>query len=206
MARGQAERLLPLLNETLAQHGAVWADLDAIAVGVGPGNFTGIRISVATARGLGLGLGIPVFGISSFEMAHNDNCARDLVSIAAPRDHCYLQVLENGCALDAPVMRAARNDPSGLSFAPDDVQSDLHAGVSSVIGAYAPALADALAKRWNIDCETADMPPEFQVHNAARIAAKRLIRGEQPVPPAPVYVRPADAAPSSDPPPVILDA
>ncbi|MEO0991117.1 MAG: tRNA (adenosine(37)-N6)-threonylcarbamoyltransferase complex dimerization subunit type 1 TsaB, partial [Pseudomonadota bacterium] len=68
MARGQAERLIPLLEETLSAEGLTWKDLDAIGVGVGPGNFTGIRISVSAARGLALGLAIPAFGVSTFEL------------------------------------------------------------------------------------------------------------------------------------------
>ena len=60
MARGQAEHLMPMLEEVLAAHGLAWRDLDAIGVGTGPGNFTGIRISVAAARGLALGLGCPL--------------------------------------------------------------------------------------------------------------------------------------------------
>ena len=52
MAKGQAERLMPLLQALLDQEGYSWADLDAVAVGVGPGNFTGIRIGVSAARGL----------------------------------------------------------------------------------------------------------------------------------------------------------
>ena len=67
MARGQAERLMPLLQELLAQGGAAWSDLAAIGVGIGPGNFTGIRISVAAARGVALGLGVPAIGVSVFE-------------------------------------------------------------------------------------------------------------------------------------------
>ncbi len=67
MARGQAERLIPLLQQVLNDHGAVWNDLDAIGVGVGPGNFTGIRISVSAARGLALGLGKPAIGVSNLE-------------------------------------------------------------------------------------------------------------------------------------------
>ena len=39
MARGQAERLMGLLEEVLAEAGQTWRDLDAIGVGVGPGNF-----------------------------------------------------------------------------------------------------------------------------------------------------------------------
>ena len=56
MSRGQAEHLMPLLEEVLASAGVSWSDLDAIGVGIGPGNFTGIRISVSAARGLALGL------------------------------------------------------------------------------------------------------------------------------------------------------
>ena len=49
MDKGQAERLLPLLEALLADAGLVWADLTRLAVGTGPGNFTGVRIAVAAA-------------------------------------------------------------------------------------------------------------------------------------------------------------
>ena len=67
MARGQAERLMPLLQEMLAVHDLSWSDLDRLIVGIGPGNFTGIRIGVAAARGLALGTGLPTVGVSSLD-------------------------------------------------------------------------------------------------------------------------------------------
>ena len=67
MDKGQAERLMPLLAEVLAEAQVDYAGLSAIGVGTGPGNFTGVRISVAAARGLALGLGIPAIGITGFE-------------------------------------------------------------------------------------------------------------------------------------------
>lgn len=71
MDKGQAERLLPLLEEVLAEAGLAWSDLKALAVGTGPGNFTGVRIAVAAARGLALGLGIPAVGVTRLEaIAH----------------------------------------------------------------------------------------------------------------------------------------
>ena len=67
MTKGQAERLMPLIEEMLAGAGTGWRDLSLIGVGTGPGNFTGIRISVAAARGLALSLGIPAIGIGAAE-------------------------------------------------------------------------------------------------------------------------------------------
>ena len=42
MAKGQAERLMPMLEDMLAEAGTDWAMLDGIGVGTGPGNFTGV--------------------------------------------------------------------------------------------------------------------------------------------------------------------
>ena len=67
MPRGQAERLMSLLNELLQRASLDWSDVGKIGVCTGPGNFTGIRIAVSAARGLALGLEIPAIGISSFE-------------------------------------------------------------------------------------------------------------------------------------------
>ncbi len=96
MGKGQSERLIPMLEEMLAEAGLAWSDLDAIGVGVGPGNFTGIRIAVATARGLSLALGIPAIGISGFEAACPEPARPTTVVIDAPRDQAYVQRVGNG--------------------------------------------------------------------------------------------------------------
>ena len=67
MDRGQAERLLPMLEAMLAEAGVGWAALDGLAVCTGPGNFTGLRIAVAAVRGLALALGVPAVGVTAFE-------------------------------------------------------------------------------------------------------------------------------------------
>ncbi|NDU99894.1 tRNA (adenosine(37)-N6)-threonylcarbamoyltransferase complex dimerization subunit type 1 TsaB [Pseudoroseicyclus tamaricis] len=84
MARGQGERLMPLLEELLAEAGADWSDLTALGVGTGPGNFTGIRISVGAARGLSLGLGIPAYGYSLFDLSPGET------ALPAPAGMGYL--------------------------------------------------------------------------------------------------------------------
>ena len=69
MTRGHAERLFPLIGESLKAAGLTYADLTAIAVCTGPGNFTGARIGVAAARGLALSRGIPSIGVDRFDAA-----------------------------------------------------------------------------------------------------------------------------------------
>jgi len=99
MKRGQAERLVPLIEEVLAQAQISWSDIDLIAVGIGPGNFTGIRIGVSAARGMGLGLGVPVMGVSQFEIAY---AGKSPVVIAGPRDIVYVQEFSANRPVNAP--------------------------------------------------------------------------------------------------------
>jgi tRNA threonylcarbamoyladenosine biosynthesis protein TsaB len=76
MNRGQAERLVPMINDLLEQSGISYAQLNAIAVTNGPGAFTGLRIGLSTARALALALDIPVIGFSTLDVIYQDYCAR----------------------------------------------------------------------------------------------------------------------------------
>jgi len=65
LGRGHAERLIPMVEELLAEAGIGYSDLDKIAVTTGPGTFTGLRIGLSVARGLALAQNIPCIGLSS---------------------------------------------------------------------------------------------------------------------------------------------
>ena len=96
MARGQAERLLPMIEETLAAAGLAHGQLDAIGVTRGPGAFTGIRIGLAAARGLALALDIPTIGITTFEalaVRAPEGCA---VAIDTKRGDVFFQLFGPG--------------------------------------------------------------------------------------------------------------
>ena len=104
MDKGQAERLMPLLEQVLSDAGLNWDDLTEIAVGTGPGNFTGVRIAVAAARGLALGLGIPALGVTRLEaLAHG--LPRPVTVVEdARRGEVYVQTFDGGTAT---IMQAA---------------------------------------------------------------------------------------------------
>lgn len=161
MARGQAERLMPMLKEVLSRAGAIWQDLSAIGVGVGPGNFTGIRISVSAARGLALGLNAPAVGVNGFDARSFDLPEGALPAITAPRDQVYVR------PEGAEPSLMPRNEAEKLGPLATDPDPE----------SLALAIARLTEIRWSTTTE----------------------------PPSPYYIRPADAAPSRDMPPVLLD-
>jgi tRNA threonylcarbamoyl adenosine modification protein YeaZ len=179
MGKGQAERLMPLIAEVLEAGGTTLAELDAIGVGIGPGNFTGIRISVSAARGLALALGIPAVGVGTLE-ARAHGLPRPLTVIDnARRGEVYAQSFDNA-EPQAPVLLDAGE--VGLVL-PTDVVTGTAAEVVPGASALSPA-----------------MP---LVEAIARIAAPRFRDPALPRP-APLYIRAADAAPSRERGPAIL--
>lgn len=67
MVSGQAERLIPLIDEALTEAGLKPADLNAIVTTIGPGAFTGLRIGLSTAKSMALALDIPLYGITTLQ-------------------------------------------------------------------------------------------------------------------------------------------
>lgn len=185
MPRGQAERLMPMIEDLLTVHGQTLSDLEVIGVGTGPGNFTGIRISVAAARGLALGLGIPATGVTTFEaMAFGASAPSVLISIDARQDMGHLQRFDDGKPTSEPV--TARIDA---------LPEELIAGSPIVIG----HAASQIAELWGLRTAEPAFSPEVAV---ALIAESRP--AETGTRPTPQYIRAADAAPSRLRPPDII--
>ncbi len=175
-AVGQADRLVPMLEEVLAKSGAAWADLHAIGVGTGPGNFTGIRISVAAARGLALALKIPAIGVTVLEALAVGSVGEVLVTLDGRLGRIYAQRFNDG----APANAARLCD-----FA------DLEAIRATCLGFDNAKVAEVTGGTAGSD---RTMPDPLAI---ARIARGRL-GADQPSP-APFYLRPPDATPSTRP-------
>jgi tRNA threonylcarbamoyladenosine biosynthesis protein TsaB len=187
MERGHAEHLFPMISTVLGRAGAGYENLDRIAVCTGPGSFTGVRIGVAAARGIALGRGIPAIGISRFE-----TLAAQALTIEAggPVAIClsgrggtvYVQAFDANLApLAAPQMTsdvglAATIPPGCARFAGD--AAHLMAGAGALLPDGLPDPA-----------------------TLARLSDGRIAQA----PPAPLYLRGADADLPREGPPAILD-
>jgi tRNA threonylcarbamoyl adenosine modification protein YeaZ len=94
--RGQAEMLLPLIQEVVTEAGFQMTDIDRIAVTQGPGSFTGVRIGLAAARALGLALDCPVIGFSTLHILAKeaDPAPSILALIDTKRNDFYGQIFD----------------------------------------------------------------------------------------------------------------
>jgi len=194
-ARGQAERLIGLVEAVLADAGLGYRDLGALAVNHGPGSFTGLRSAVAAVRGLALATGIGVIPVSTLEALAAGLLAPTgdvLTTLDARRGDVYAQ----GFGADLKPLPGVLGAPRAMP--PQDaalaIASRVGSGPIHLVGSGADLVKALLPPKVPVMLETVRCDASL----VARCAARRLAAGEGPVAGfavRPLYLRAPDARP-----------
>lgn len=190
MGRGQSERLIPMVQEVMAEGGLDFAALDAIAVTVGPGGFTGVRIGLAAARGLAMAWALPLIGVTCFEAVAagvdpDEQAERLLVVVLdAKRRDLYVQGFRpGGGTVGAPA-----------ALAPEAIDGAVPAGPLLLAGDGVAQSHDALAKAGR-DVKLSRAPALVDAATVAALAVSRGLPSSPRLQLRPLYLRPPDVTP-----------
>ena len=176
MARGHAERLAPMVEETMAKAGIGFSELDRLAVTTGPGTFTGQRVGLAFMRGLRIALKKPLTGITTLEAMTAAALAPRAAAIHdAKRDEAYLLLWDRGETVLPPEV---------LPFS-DAVEKIRAFGACALTGTGAPSAANALGNDFTLT--------DIRQPDALWVARLALSRQADNTAPAPLYLRAPDA-------------
>ena len=148
MERGHAERILPMIDDLLAEAGITLHDLDAIAFGRGPGSFTGVRLAVTVTQGLAFGANLSVVPVSDLRavaqraLRLDPTLTRVLVCNDARMNEVYWACFERGGD------GLARLEGEERVSKPSEVKLPAGWSTATPVGrgfiAYADALRDAV--------------------------------------------------------------
>lgn len=182
----QAEGLIPLIKELMAEAGIAFASLDRIAVSTGPGGFSGIRTGVAAARGIGLAASVPVVGTTSFQIMaaafEKDGPAPAAYGIAAPAglSNVFCQILARGRVALTEILALPHSETAAFFEGNAEVLAGPAAGPLSKAGHV------------SVPVKGVGIAP-----NAATLAELAVELDPRRDLPSPYYVRPADARPQA---------
>ena len=187
--RTHTERLLPMLDELMAETELKLKDFDALAFGRGPGSFTGVRIAAAAAQGIALSAELPVIAVSTLAaMAQRAMDELDAESVLTAIDARMNEVYWSAYQKDGNGLAKALIDESVIP--PENITVPIEAkwtGVGTGWDPYYETLAERMGQK------AIKVNAEFYPNAASicRLAEPLLLAGkatpaEQAIP---VYLR-----------------
>lgn len=101
MMRGQAEALIPLVQNAINQSSIDFGDIGLVATTIGPGTFSGLRVGLSAAKSYALALEKPLYGFSTLELlamnyANNVSEGTNIcILIESKRQDFYFQLFDH---------------------------------------------------------------------------------------------------------------
>jgi len=186
MLRGHAEALMPLVQRVMDAAYLTFPAIDRVAVTTGPGSFTGLRVGIAAARGIVLAAGKPAVGVTTLSAYAAPHMAADdsvpvIAVIDARHGQVYMQhFTPGGRTLTAPRFATLREAARLAGQTP-----------ACIVGSAAQAVADAISPS-----DAAPLIVDARgAPDIAWVARMGAVVPLSEVPPAPLYLRAADAQP-----------
>lgn len=174
--RAHSQKLLPMVDEIMAEAGIVPLQLDGLAFGRGPGSFVGLRIGTGMAQGIALGCDLPVAPVSTLAaIAHRcwreQSHSRVLAAIDARMKEVYWSGYAVAGAGEVELLLDECVSPPGAVPLP---VGDGWFGAGTGWGTY----AEVLAGRVGPACLAWDGELLPQAEDVLAIAAVMFARGE----------------------------
>ncbi len=187
--RRHTERILPMLDQLLAEAGLSLKQLDAIAFGRGPGSFTGVRIAAGVTQGIALGADLPVLPISTLAaLAQRAFAQRGERAILTAFDARMKEVYWAGYCVDDSGLAVLVGQEAVLP--PEQIalpEAGQWFGAGSGWAAYATVLMQTSGlEPSRVDPELFCRAEEMALLAAAELAAGRAVSADQALP---VYLR-----------------
>lgn len=158
----QSELINQKLDEMLKQHDVSPLSIDEICVTKGPGSYTGVRIAMTIAKVMGAMANIPVYTLSSLQLA-SGGCRNCLVLLDARSKRAYYGLVHEGVIIEQGVdlIETIQNK----NFMPD-----YYAGDAELIhqNAVAVSLAESFMKlkdHWQLVENIHALAPEYLKSN-----------------------------------------
>ncbi len=200
MAMGQADLLVPMVQDVMKQAGIEFKDLALIATTHGPGSFTGLRIGLSAARSFALALDIPLKSVVTLDVlargfvegVHGEKRALDIAVITeTKRQDYYVRYYD----------RDGEARSEALSLNAPEIRQRLEAGDEwALIGDAAARLA-AEAQYQPSFLENGPLLPDPLIIAAMGLESFR--KDPASMHSAPLYLREADVSFSKNPPRII---
>lgn len=184
----QAETILGMVDEVLAEAGIELAQIHGIAYGEGPGSFTGLRIAAGVTQGLALARGIGVIGVGSL-LALSEEAGKDaaggrvIACLDAHMGEVYHAAYRRAGAGWEEVSAPGLYRPEAVPVAPGEDWT----GCGDGFAAYRESLAARLGER--VSAIRPDAAPSARA--VLKLAMPRFAAGEakDAATAVPVYLR-----------------
>ena len=187
--RGQAETLVPLINQSVIEAGISFQDIDCITTTKGPGTFTGLRVGLAAAKSFALALSKPLIGFTTpdviaqnFWRQNKSNKQQLCVLLESKRSDFYCQIwdCEQNEILQATALSAL------------DIYQNLENGPTIVIGNALDRFKEEVESNYKLEYLNGFERPDTNV--LAQMAVKDFNQNTVNQDVQPLYLREADVS------------